>query len=145
MSIASINAWHQAARPEPTEADLRVQIGVHVEEFAEFLDSLIGLNLDGETALSGARALMHLLADRIKSGQYDVTIGNRAAALDAICDQIVTAEGVGHCAKFHTVAATIEVDRSNWSKFVNTHPLRDENGKIIKGPNYTPPNLEGMY
>lgn len=98
MTIASINAWHQAARPEPTEADLRVQIGVHVEEVAEFLDSLIGLNPDGETALSGARALMHLLADRIKSGQYDVTIGNRAAALDAICDQIVTAVGVAHCA-----------------------------------------------
>jgi predicted HAD superfamily Cof-like phosphohydrolase len=143
--IGSIARWHQAARPEPTEADLRVQIGVHVEEVAEFIDSLIGLNPDGATALTGARALMHLLADRIKSGEYDVTIGNRAAALDAICDQIVTAVGVGHCAKFHTVAATIEVDRANWSKLQDGKPLRDANGKIIKGPNYTPPNLEGMY
>lgn len=145
MTIGSIARWHQAARPEPTEADLRVQIGVHVEEVAEFLDSLIGLNPDGETALTGARALMHMLADRIKSGEYEVTIGNRKEALDAICDQIVTAVGVGHCAKFHTVAATIEVDRSNWSKFVDCNPLRDANGKITKGPNYTPPNLEGMY
>ena len=145
MTIGSIARWHQAARQEPTEADLRVQIGVHIEEVAEFLDSLIGLNPDGETALTGARALMHMLADRIKSGEYDVAIGNRKEALDAICDQIVTAVGVGHCAGFNTVAAVIEVERSNWSKFVNTHPLRDENGKIIKGPNYTPPNLEGMY
>ena len=145
MSIASINAWHQAARPEPTEADLRVQIGVHVEEVAEFLDSLIGLNPDGETALSGARALMHLLADRIKSGQYDVTIGNRKEALDAICDQIVTAVGVGHCAGFKTVEASDEVDRANRSKFIDGQPLRDANGKIKKGPYYTPPNLEGMY
>ena len=115
MTIGSIARWHQAARPEPTEADLRVQIGVHVEEVAEFLDSLIGLNPDGETALSGARALMHLLADRIKSGQYDVTIGNRAAALDAICDQIVTAVGVAHCAGMRIEDALVEVDRSNWS------------------------------
>jgi hypothetical protein len=145
MSIAAINAWHQAARPKPTDDDLRVQIGVHIEEVAEFIDSLIGLNGDTETALAGARHLMHMLADRIKSGEYDVAIGNRKEALDAICDQIVTAVGVGHCAGFNTVAAVIEVDRSNWSKFINTHPLRNENGKIIKGPNYTPPNLEGMY
>lgn len=145
MTIGSIARWHQAARPEPTEADLRVQIGVHVEEVAEFLDSLIGLNPDGETALSEARALMHLLADRIKSGQYDVTIGNRAAALDAICDQIVTAVGVAHCAGMRIEDALVEVGRSNWSKFVDCNPLRDANGKITKGPNYNPPNLEGMY
>jgi hypothetical protein len=145
VSIAAINAWHQAARPEPTEADLRVQIGVHVEEVAEFLDSLIGLNPDGETALSGARALMHLLADRIKSGHYDVTIGNRKEALDAICDQIVTAVGVGHCAGFKTVEAISRVDESNWTKTVNGEFLRDANGKIVKPTTYCAPNLEGMY
>lgn len=145
MSIAAINAWHQAARPEPTEADLRVQIGVHVEEVAEFLDSLIGLNPDGETALSGARALMHLLADRIKSGQYDVTIGNRAAALDAICDQIVTAVGVAHCAGMRIEDALVEVDRSNWSKFVDGKPVRDAHGKVAKGQYYSKPNLKGLF
>lgn len=145
MTIESIARWHQAARPEPTEADLRVQIGVHVEEVAEFLDSLIGLNPDGETALSGARALMHLLADRIKDGTYDVTIGNRKEALDAICDQIVTAVGVGHCAWFKTVEAISRVDESNWTKTVNGVFLRDQNGKITKPPTYKAPNMEGMY
>lgn len=145
MTIESIARWHQAARHEPTEADLRVQIGVHVEEVAEFLDSLIGLNPDGETALSGARALMHLLADRIKSGEYEVTIGNRKEALDAICDQIVTAVGVAHCAGMRIEDALAEVDRANWSKFVDGKPLRDANGKIKKGPYYTPPNLEGLF
>lgn len=145
MTIASINAWHQAARPEPTEADLRVQIGVHVEEVAEFLDSLIGLNFDAEIALAGARHLMHMLADRIKSGEYDVAIGNRKEALDALCDQIVTAIGVAHCARLQIEPALTEVNRANWSKFVDCNPLRDANGKIIKGPNYTPPNLEGLF
>lgn len=145
MTIGSIARWHQAAHPEPTEANLRVQIGVHVEEVAEFLDSLIGLNPDGETALTGARALMHMLADRIKSGEYDVAIGNRKEALDAICDQIVTAVGVGHCAGFKTVEAISRVDESNWTKTVNGVFLRDQNGKITKPPTYKAPNMEGMY
>jgi len=145
VSIASINAWHQAARPEPTEADLRVQIGVHVEEVAEFLDSLIGLNPDGATALSGARALMHQLADRIKSGEYEVTIGNRKEALDAICDQIVTAVGVAHCAGMNAPVALERVDTSNWTKTVNGEFLRDANGKLVKPTTYCAPNLEGLY
>lgn len=145
MSIASINAWHQAARPAPTEADLRVQIGVHVEEVAEFLDSLIGLNPDGATALTGARALMHQLADRIKSGEYEVTIGNRKEALDAICDQIVTAVGVAHCAGMRIEDALVEVDRSNWSKFVDGKPVRDARGKVAKGQYYSKPNLKGLF
>lgn len=145
MSIASINAWHQAARQKPTEDDLRVQIGVHIEEVAEFIDSLIGLNGDTETALAGARHLMHMLADRIKSGEYDVAIGNRAAALDAICDQIVTAVGVGHCAGMQTAEAISRVDESNWTKTVNGEFLRDANGKIVKPTTYCAPNLEGLY
>lgn len=145
MTIGSIARWHQAARPEPTEADLRVQIGVHVEEVAEFLDSLIGLNPDGATALTEARALMHQLADRIKSGHYDVTIGNRKEALDAICDQIVTAVGVGHCAGMQTAEAISRVDESNWTKTVNGEFLRDANGKIVKPTTYCAPNLEGLY
>lgn len=149
QAAATVAAQPMTTRPvvadEPAEADLRVQIGVHVEEVAEFLDSLIGLNPDGETALSGARALMHLLADRIKSGQYDVTIGNRAAALDAICDQIVTAVGVAHCAGMRIEDALVEADRSNWSKFVDGKPVRDADGKVAKGQYCSKPNLKGLF
>jgi len=35
-----------------------------------------------------------------------------------------------------------EVHRSNMSKLVDGKPLKREDGKILKGPNYTPPNLD---
>jgi len=37
-----------------------------------------------------------------------------------------------------------EVNRSNWSKFVDGKPLFDENGKIKKGPGYSKPDLSGL-
>ncbi len=35
-----------------------------------------------------------------------------------------------------------EVHRSNMSKLVDGKPLKREDGKVLKGPNYTPPNLD---
>lgn len=35
-----------------------------------------------------------------------------------------------------------EVHRSNMSKLVNGKPLKREDGKVLKGPNYTPPNFD---
>jgi len=36
------------------------------------------------------------------------------------------------------------VFESNMSKFVNGKPLRREDGKILKGPNYQPPSLDDL-
>lgn len=35
-----------------------------------------------------------------------------------------------------------EVHRSNMSKLVDGKPLKREDGKVLKGPNYKPPNLD---
>ena len=35
-----------------------------------------------------------------------------------------------------------EVHQSNMSKLIDGKPLRREDGKILKGPNYRPPNIE---
>lgn len=145
MTIASINAWHQAARPEPTASDLRVQIGCHLEEVAEMLEALEPLTHDTDGLLFATLAGLQALSERLKSGSCDVVISSRANALDALCDQIVTAVGVAHCAGMRIEDALAEVDRANWSKFVDGQPLRDANGKITKGPQYEAPRLEGMY
>ena len=65
--------------------------------------------------------------------------------LDALCDQIVTAVGVAHMFGMNIEGAMDEVNRSNFSKFVDGKPVFNEHGKIIKGPNYTPPDLTGFY
>ena len=62
--------------------------------------------------------------------------------LDSLCDQIVTAIGVGYMMGFDMVGALQEVNLSNWSKFdENGNPIFNENGKIVKGENYFKPDL----
>ncbi len=66
--------------------------------------------------------------------------------LDSLADQIVTSVGVGHCAGMKTAEAVTAVNRSNYSKFdKNGYPIFNDSGKIAKGPDYAPPNLEGLY
>jgi hypothetical protein len=43
------------------------------------------------------------------------------------------------------VGALREVNRSNYSKFVNGRAVFDENGKIKKGADYSKPDLTGLY
>lgn len=95
----------------------------------------IEARIAAEWYVTGEQAVAHAKAIGLKRGQLDV----------AIADQVVTAVGVAHCAHMKPVEAAAEVDRSNWSKFVDGKPVRDANCKIKKGPYYTPPNLEGLF
>lgn len=38
-----------------------------------------------------------------------------------------------------------EVHRSNMSKLVDGKPLKREDGKVLKGPNYSPANLDHIF
>tara|TARA_R110000822_G_scaffold14172_7_gene50114 strand:+ start:192 stop:620 length:429 start_codon:yes stop_codon:yes gene_type:complete len=141
--IENITLWHKRARPEPAGRDLDIQIGCHIEEFIEMMDSL---NIDANSALAKALDELEDYADSLKAGTRTVSAIDRESLLDALADQIVTAVGVGVCAKMDINAAVGEVDASNWSKFnYKGYPEFDENGKIKKGDKYRPPNLKGMY
>jgi predicted HAD superfamily Cof-like phosphohydrolase len=65
----------------------------------------------------------------------------RVELLDALCDQIVTAVGVAYMMGMDIEGALAEVNRSNWSKFEGGVPVFNEQGKIAKGVEYTPPEL----
>ena len=149
MSADLIELWHRRARPEPTKADFDVQLGCHFEEIAELLAELelvtptLGITKGVDSAAWHA---IKGLAESRKTGQVTATITNRAGVLDALCDQVVTATGVAHCANMHFDDALREVNRSNFSKFdYNGQPTRDANGKITKGDRYSPPDLTGYY
>lgn len=66
---------------------------------------------------------------------------NRLALLDALADQIVTATGVGTFLGMNVPGALTEVNRSNYSKFEDGEPIFNENKKVMKGKDYTPPDL----
>jgi hypothetical protein len=94
--------------------------------------------------ISATHLMMLRLSDALKAGG-DIYVNNREEFLDSIADQIVTGVGVGHCAKMQVAEAVRRVNTSNWSKFDNDgNPIFNENGKISKGPNYTPPDLTGL-
>lgn len=147
MSVDQIELWHRRARPKPTEEDFNVQLGCHFEEIVEMLDTLDFTNADGiEYEVRTTRVALNALARMLKNGELLAHITDRKEFLDSVADQVVTAVGAGYCAGMKTAEAVAAVNRSNYSKFdKNGYPIFNENGKIAKGPDYAPPNLEGLY
>jgi predicted HAD superfamily Cof-like phosphohydrolase len=146
MSIDLIQLWFEKARQFPTERDLYVQTGVHFEEVAEMLSAMTSDDEYTLLLMERAHTALSKLSYNLKHGGT-FSIHDRKEFLDALCDQIVTATGVGHDAGMQITEAVRRVNHSNWTKNdpATGEVLRDENGKIQKGPNYAPPDLEGLY
>ncbi len=149
MDFEAIDLWHKRARPAPTEADFNVQLGCHFEEIVEQMETLM-FHVDGFDPTPGDITIVaesaKALAEGLKSGTIKATITNRKKFVDSVADQVVTGMGSAHCAGMNAPKAIDAVNTSNWSKFDSDgFPLRDDNGKIKKGPSYVEPNLEGCY
>lgn len=146
MSIESIELWHRRARPEPTQRDFATQLGCHLEEVVEMMDTLAfnqGYDMPGHLTL--ARTALDSLATALKRGYMTATVTDREEFLDSLADQVVTAIGAGHCAGMKPAEAIERVNVSNWTKTVDGEFQRDANGKITKPSTYVPPDLEGLY
>lgn len=135
-TLDQIIDWFRAAVPEPTDKSRAVQIGCHYEEVSEMLAA---------TQDEGERRNLEGLAGHYKHGVKRVATLDHLGKVDltdALSDQIVTAIGVAHMFGIDIAGALAEVNRSNWSKFnEDGKPDFDENGKIKKGPHYSPPRL----
>ena len=139
--IHSIKEWFKAAKPNPSTADVCVQIGCHYEEVAEMSAVLDVLYDDVEYALA-ATSILYKRNHRAYLGAVEeLSADERVELLDALCDQIVTAVGVAYMLGMDIEGALAEVNRSNWSKFEGGVPVFNAQGKIAKGAEYTPPEL----
>jgi len=147
MSIESIALWQRRARPHPTDRDFDVALGCHLEEIVEMVEALRFTYKNGTgVEMPGKNSMIYQqvkdFADGLKAGRITAQIADRKELCDAMADQIVTAAGVGHCANMNIVKAVDIVNTSNWSKFSpEGEPYFDQNGKILKGPNYQAPDL----
>lgn len=151
-TIKSIIRWFEIAKPQPTSMDVAVQVGCHYEEVSEMLEAtnndvdLSCYSSDSESSVG----TLHDLANFYKDGFGNDNVVNfdRLALLDALCDQIVTAIGVGVMMGFDMEQALAEVNRSNYTKFTkdekgNPVPYIRPDGKIGKNPEtYQEPELE---
>jgi predicted HAD superfamily Cof-like phosphohydrolase len=141
MEIKEIKNWFEIAIPEPTIEQACIQIGCHYEEVAEMMEPLYEHYHVSDVICA--------IANEYKSSDEDhvehlLMIGSQEKKdlLDSLCDQIVTAIGVAHMFGMDIESALAEVNRSNHSKFENGKPVFNAQGKISKGKNYTPPQLE---
>ena len=133
--------WFELAVPKPTLKSQMVQIGCHFEEVAEMMEEL-GNRYESLEVDNLADYYKNMFTDSEHIEPLSLEKG--IELLDSLCDQIVTALGVGRMFGFDMKSALAEVVRSNWSKFENGKPVFDDNGKIKKGANYTPPQLGGF-
>ena len=137
--VNSILNWFKAAVPSPTDKNRAVQIGCHLEEVSEMLEEVGNFHA---MEVVGDLAWKYKLANDLGTESALPEEIDGVALLDSLCDQIVTAIGVAHMFGMDIEGALAEVNRSNWSKFVDGNPVFDINGKISKPSSYSKPVLD---
>lgn len=140
--IERINNWFSEAKPEPSEKDFSVQLGVHIEEIVEMLNCFYTENRYIDVALVNASHYLNLLSESLKANEGDIEIIDSIEFLDSLNDQVVTAVGTAKFAGYDFPGSIKEVNDSNYSKFVDGKAIFNEQGKIAKGPDYFKPNLQ---
>ncbi|AWN06229.1 putative phosphoribosyl-ATP pyrophosphohydrolase [Erwinia phage phiEaP8] len=135
--------WFEKAVPVVQTKNVNVQTGVHFEEVKEMLEQMQGTTPEAHAYIGQAIHALGELAAYLKQSDEKLkyVIADEAEFLDALCDQIVTNVGVAHMQNLPIHGAMMEVNASNFSKFVDGEPVFDENRKIAKGPNYFKANL----
>ena len=140
-SLADTRNWFSKAVPNPSQTNVTVQIGVHFEEVAEMVAEIQTDDSVAAQFLEVVQDALNGLANHLKKVQPELRVRNRVQFLDSICDQLVTATGSAYMLNMDPVGGLIEVNTSNYSKFIDGEPLFDENKKIKKGPDYRKPDL----
>ena len=139
-TLANTEAWFRKVVPNPTSKNISTQIGCHLEEIAEMLETISSVNKDDAKIIASLNDAIVYVANRVKQNG-GIVVKDRIGLLDSLADQIVTATGVGTFLGMNVPGALAEVNRSNYSKFEDGEPVFNENKKVMKGKDYTPPDL----
>ena len=154
--LARTVAWFILAVPNPVDKNRAVQLGCHLEETAELLESLgllsadfastAGLLEDGQYFKRHCPPMSLNPLDDFDSEEQEELRGvvNRTKLADAIGDGIVTLVGLAHMYGLDVIQILKRVNDSNYSKFVDGKPVFDANGKVAKGQNYQEPDLSDL-
>ncbi|UUB18078.1 hypothetical protein [Escherichia phage ST4] len=104
------------------------------------LNAITSNNLERALQIDALRAAIDHVGNLLKKDN-NIVIKDSVELLDSLADQIVTATGVGTFLGMNVPGALAEVNRSNYSKFEDGEPVFNENKKVMKGKDYTPPDL----
>ena len=142
--IQQTTRWFEMAHGDAKVGKRTVQLGVHFEEVAEMLGALVSKDNQALALIREAENALVQLSEYLKENSKTTHIYPHSdkLLLDSLCDQAVTLAGVAYDYGYKFPQALHEVNRSNFSKFVDGLPVFNETGKVMKGAGYTPPNLD---
>ena len=113
---------------------LHMRMSLVAEEFAELVGAVYGRAARARVEAAYARAV----AD--DDGERDTV-----AAADALADLVYVVYGMALETGIDLAAVLAEVQRSNMSKLgADGRPVYREDGKVLKGPGYFPPDVAGV-
>ena len=113
---------------------LHMRMSLIAEEFAELVGAVYGRAARARVEAACTRAV----AD--DDGERDT-----AAAADALADLVYVVYGMALETGIDLAAVLAEVQRSNMSKLgADGRPVYREDGKVLKGPGYFPPDVAGV-
>lgn len=104
------------------------------------LNTITSKSPERASQIDALRAAIDHVGNLLKKDN-NIVIKDSVELLDSLADQIVTATGVGTFLGMNVPGALAEVNRSNYSKFEDGEPVFNENKKVMKGKDYTPPDL----
>ena len=114
------------------------KVGVFMKTFSQEIKIKSELSSDKINKLR--ISLIEEELDELKKAINDKDIKEVA---DALTDILYVTYGAGHAFGIDLDKCFSEVQNSNMSKLDdNGKPIYDENGKVMKGPNYFKPNLK---
>ena len=84
-----------------------------------------------------------LIKEELKELEQAMKTKNLKEVADALTDILYVTYGAGYAYGIDLDKCFKEVQRANMSKLgKDGKPIYNEKGKVMKGPNYTPPNLK---
>lgn len=117
------------------DAPAKLWVKLIWEEFTELCQGMYGIQL--KELVPEVDEILEVMEELISVPEVSIE------RLDAICDIKYVVNGLGACLGFDVDGADAEVHRSNMTKLgEDGKPIKREDGKIMKGPNYDPPHLE---
>lgn len=121
----------------PDDAVVRLRLALLLEEFHELAEATCQNASEAQQTFLATLARAREQLEALDRFQVDLV-----EVADALTDINYVTYGAGHTFGIDLNACCEEVHRSNMSKLgADGKPVKDERGKVLKGPAYSPPSL----
>lgn len=125
----------------PDAKTVKLRLALILEEFTELAEACVGDTPAGERLLHALAASM----EGVKALEAEDLNVDVVEVADALTDINYVTYGAGHCFGVDLDACMQEVQRANMSKLgEDGKPIYNAQGKVMKGPNYTPPDIASV-